>query len=69
MDADLIALRITNVLDLFTELGDAATADFLQQAMAFCRTTIETSNRCHAPEIFENSLADSISSPFEAGSL
>ena len=37
----LIALRITNVLDLFTDLGDAATADCLQQKMAFCRTTIE----------------------------
>ena len=37
----LIALRITNVLDLFTDLGDAATANCLQQTMACCRTTIE----------------------------
>lgn len=37
----LIALRLTNVLDLFTDLGDAATADCLQKTMAFCRTTIE----------------------------
>ena len=37
----LVALRITNILDLFTELGDSPTADCLQQTMAFCRTTIE----------------------------
>lgn len=37
----LIALRITNVLDLFSALGDAATGKSLQQTMAFCRTTIE----------------------------
>jgi serine/threonine protein kinase len=37
----LMALRITNVLDLFSVLSDAATATSLQQTMAFCRITIE----------------------------
>jgi serine/threonine protein kinase/class 3 adenylate cyclase len=38
----LLAMRIVNVLDLFTDLGDAATADELARTIQFCRSTIES---------------------------
>ena len=38
----LLAMRIVNVLDLFTDLGDAATADELARTTQICRSTIES---------------------------
>ena len=38
----LLALRITNVLDLFTDLGDSATADEMAREIQACRRIIES---------------------------